>query len=180
MSLTILEWKTIAFRSKVMTIVCNSGKQLKKDGSNYCKWEYCIQDLIDNYMEPGWLDHKDVHVEDPTGDQIVLMMIKYSLNTDITMKISKSASAADAMGTIKALSYFPSRCKQVACWGNVLVVQLDEDEDVDICLRMINKGFDELEWDRFVFTKDSLILLCYELALLAKYSDVTSTLNRVL
>ncbi|KAG0146539.1 hypothetical protein CROQUDRAFT_657167 [Cronartium quercuum f. sp. fusiforme G11] len=180
MSSTIPEWKTIAFRSKVMTIVRNSGKQLKKDGSNYREWEYRIRDLIDDYTEPGWLDRKDAHVEDPTGDRIVLMMIKYSLDTDIAMKISKSASAADAMGTIKALFYFPSRSKQVACWRNILAVRLNDDEDIDSCLRTIDKGFDELEQDGFVFTKDSLISLCYELALPAKYSDVTSMLNGVL
>ncbi|KAG0149336.1 hypothetical protein CROQUDRAFT_89145 [Cronartium quercuum f. sp. fusiforme G11] len=108
------------------------------------------------------------------------MMIKYSLDTDIAMKISKSVSAADAMGTIKALFYFPSRSKQVACWRKVLAVQLNDNEDIDTCLQTIDKGFDELEQDGFVFTKDSLISLCYELALLAKYSDVTSTLNGVL
>ncbi|KAG0152518.1 hypothetical protein CROQUDRAFT_649941 [Cronartium quercuum f. sp. fusiforme G11] len=166
MSSTIPEWKTIAFRSKVMTIVRNSGEQLKEDGSNYREWEYRIRDLIDDYTEPGWLDRKDAHVEDPTGDRIVLMMIKYSLDTDIAMKISKSVSAADAMGTIKALFYFPSRSKQVACWRKVLAVRLNDDEDIDTY--------------GFVFTKDSLISLCYELTLPAKYSDVTSMLNGVL
>ncbi|KAG0140950.1 hypothetical protein CROQUDRAFT_664501 [Cronartium quercuum f. sp. fusiforme G11] len=60
-----------------MTIVRNSGDQLKKNGSNYREWEHCIRDLIDDYTEPGWLDRKNAHVDARTGDRIVLMMIKY-------------------------------------------------------------------------------------------------------
>ncbi|KAG0145692.1 hypothetical protein CROQUDRAFT_107648 [Cronartium quercuum f. sp. fusiforme G11] len=180
MSSTIPEWKTIAFRSKVMTIVRNLGDQLKKDGSNYCEWEFRIRDLIDDYTEPGWLDQKDAHIDDPTGDRIVLMMIKYSIDTDVVMKINKISSAAAAMETIKALFYFPSRSKQVACWQNILGVKLVDDEDLDTCLRAISDGFDELEHDGFVFTKDSLVGLYYELAMPERYSEVTSQLNSTL
>ncbi|KAG0139813.1 hypothetical protein CROQUDRAFT_101033 [Cronartium quercuum f. sp. fusiforme G11] len=176
----IPEWKTINFRSKIMTIVKNSGKQLKKDGSNYRDWNFCIRDLIDDWIEPGWLDCDDAHLADPKGDRIVLMVIKSSIETDIAMKISKAPSAADATKTIKALFYFPSRSKQVACLHNMLAVCLDNDEDVDTYLRSIAEGFDELDQDGFVFTKDSLMSIFYELALPAKYSDVTSTLNGVL
>ncbi|KAG0142473.1 hypothetical protein CROQUDRAFT_97480 [Cronartium quercuum f. sp. fusiforme G11] len=176
----IPEWKTIIFRSKIMTIVKNSGEQLKKDGSNYRDWNFRIRDLIDNWIKPGWLDCNDAHLVDPKGDRIVLMVIKSSLETDITMKISKAPSAADAMKTIKALFYFPSRSKQVACLHNMLAVCLDDDEDVNTYLWSIAEGFDKLDRDGFVFTKDSLTSIFYELALPAKYSDVTSTLNGVL
>ncbi|KAG0147053.1 hypothetical protein CROQUDRAFT_656511 [Cronartium quercuum f. sp. fusiforme G11] len=109
------EWKTINFRSKIMAIVRASGDLLKKDRLDYRDWDFRIRDLIDDWTEPGWLDRENAHIVDPRGDRIVMMMIKSSLDTDITMKISKAPSAADAMKTIKALFYFPSRSKQVAC-----------------------------------------------------------------
>ncbi|KAG0142901.1 hypothetical protein CROQUDRAFT_96965 [Cronartium quercuum f. sp. fusiforme G11] len=90
-------------------------------------------------------DRDDAHLVDPKGDRIVLMVIKSSLETEIAMKISKAPSAADAMKTIKALFYFPSRSKQVACLCNMLAVCLNDDEDVDTHLRSIAEGFDELD-----------------------------------
>ncbi|KAG0140814.1 hypothetical protein CROQUDRAFT_664671 [Cronartium quercuum f. sp. fusiforme G11] len=158
------EWKTINFRSKIMAIVRASGDPLKKDGSNYRDWDFRIRDLIDDWMEPGWLDRENVHIVNLQGDRI----------------ISKAPSAADAMKTIKALFYFPSRSKQVACLHDTLAVRWEDDDDVDKSLQAITDGFDELEQDGFAFTKDSLIAICFELAMPAKYSDVTSTLNSVL
>ncbi|KAG0138957.1 hypothetical protein CROQUDRAFT_708977, partial [Cronartium quercuum f. sp. fusiforme G11] len=143
---------------------------LKKDGSNYREWEFRIRDLINDYMEPN----------DPTRDQIVLMMIKYSVDTNVVMKINKISLAAAAMETIKALFYFPSQSKQVACWQNILGVKLVNDEDLDTCLRAILDGFDELKCNGFVFTKDSLVGLYYKLVMLEHYSEVTSQLNSTL
>ncbi|KAG0148545.1 hypothetical protein CROQUDRAFT_41268, partial [Cronartium quercuum f. sp. fusiforme G11] len=64
----------------------------------------------------GWLNKANMHIEDPKGDQIVLMMIRYSLDVDIAMKIEDAKSAAEAMATIKTVFYFPSQSKQVSCF----------------------------------------------------------------
>ncbi|KAG0151875.1 hypothetical protein CROQUDRAFT_650436 [Cronartium quercuum f. sp. fusiforme G11] len=140
------EWKTLNFRFKVMNIVRSSGDHLKKDGSNYREWEYRIRDLVDDWIEPGWLDREDAHVTDPKGDRIVLMMIKYSLEIDVAMKISKVQSAAEAMRMIKALFYFPSRSKQVACLRNILAVRLDDNDDINTYLRAMALPSQRTRW----------------------------------
>ncbi|KAG0146266.1 hypothetical protein CROQUDRAFT_657595 [Cronartium quercuum f. sp. fusiforme G11] len=54
MSDTVLEWKSITFRSRIPTIVKNSGAQLLSDGSNYREWEFKIRNLINDYTVRGW------------------------------------------------------------------------------------------------------------------------------
>ncbi|KAG0140208.1 hypothetical protein CROQUDRAFT_53611, partial [Cronartium quercuum f. sp. fusiforme G11] len=127
-----------------------------------------------------WLNKTNMHIEDPEGDQIVLMMIRYSLDTNIAMKIEDAESAAEAMAMIKTLFYFPSRSKQVSCFCELVSTKLRENNDVNSYLRVISKGFNELVRDGFVFTKDSVMAMVYEAGLPEKYSIVTSTLNSVL
>ncbi|KAG0148427.1 hypothetical protein CROQUDRAFT_410831 [Cronartium quercuum f. sp. fusiforme G11] len=169
MSDPLPEWKRITFRSHIPTIVKNAGAQLLNDGSNYREWEFKIRNLVNDYTVRGWLNRDNAHVEDPEGDQIVLMMIRYSLDTDIAMKIEDSLSAAGAMATIKKLFYFPSRSKQVACFRDLINTRLGDDDDVTEYLRTISKGFDELVRDGFVFTKDSVMGLVYEAGLPERY-----------
>ncbi|KAG0141027.1 hypothetical protein CROQUDRAFT_687228, partial [Cronartium quercuum f. sp. fusiforme G11] len=180
MSDMIPEWKTITFRSHIPTIVKNSGAQLQNNGLNYREWEFKIRNIVNDYTVRGWLNKADMHIEDPEGDQIVLMMIRYSLDVDIAMKIEDAKSAAEAMATIKMLFYFPSWSKQVSCFRELVSTKLGEDDDVNTYLRSISKGFDELVRDGFVFTKDSVMAMVYEAGLPEKYSNVTSTLNTVL
>ncbi|KAG0144142.1 hypothetical protein CROQUDRAFT_660305 [Cronartium quercuum f. sp. fusiforme G11] len=147
------------------SLVKNALVPLDAAGTEYLAWKNQLWDMIDyvttidNYLE----------TERPPGeeryDSIICSMIVCSIDNSFILQIKRSWSAKGTFDYLKSLFHFPSRTTHIGHWQDVLATKFEPGDSLNIHLAKIQLKIEDLDWNSFEWSKDSILGICMQLSM---------------
>lgn len=156
-------YTSLSFLTRFLTIIKNGVLTLEEGGGNFQELRGQLLDMVelvtdtDDYLtSPRLLDK---------GDCMIHTLVCHSVVPAIASQLDCSLSAKETYDRVVKMFHFLSRTTHLSLWLDIITKRMNSLEDVLPHLNKIWAWIDDLDRAGFVWTKDSILGICYQLGL---------------
>lgn len=171
-------YTSLSFLARLPTMVKNGISTLEEGGSNFQEWRSQLLDMVDLVTDTD--DYLSSSRPLDKGDRMIRTLVRHSVVPAITSQLDRSLSAKETYDRIVKMFHFPSRTTHLSLWLELTSERLTDLGDVLPYLNKVRSRIDDLDRAGFVWSKDSILGVCYQLGLPTNGDVDFSNVNVVL